>query len=393
MGIGAAGVSAPALAIIATMFAPEDRAGAIGVFVVFGAAGLTIGPIAGGLLLDHFWWGSVFLVNVPIVLLGVIVGAATIPESRAPEGRRARRLDGVGAGLSVAGLSLLLFGVIEGPGRGWTSPATLVALAGGAVVILTFVRRELAVRFPLFDVRIIVRPVILTGSITLFLAYLLFSTFLFLVPQSLQDVSGESILAVGLLLVPFAVVFGLCSTRAPTALARFGPRRTITSGLVVSAVSAAAAAAAVGRSVAGTVVASMLLGAGLSLLIAPPSTVVMNDLPEEKAGDGSSLNFVSRFVGAAVGIAVTGSVLATIYASHLSSAVNSLGAGNADTAEGSLQGALTVAGTLDPAPGNALADAARDAFTTGATVAYAVTGLLGLLAALWAWRALRVGEA
>jgi DHA2 family multidrug resistance protein-like MFS transporter len=389
MGVGVAGVTAPALAIIASMYPVDERAGAIGVFVVFGASGLTIGPIAGGFLLDHFWWGSVFLVNVPIVVSGVILGRLTIQESRAPRPAGAPPgIDGVGAMLSVVGLSAVLFGVIEGPSRGWTSPAVVVALVTGALLITTFVRRELRTPFPLFDVRILGRPVVLIGSITLFMAYFLFNSFLFITPQYLQDVSGESIVAVGLLMVPFAVVFGACSTRAAGVLTRLGDRATITLGLAASALAAAMFAAAIGRSVAATVVASALFGGGLSLLIAPPSTVVMNDIPEAKAGDGSSLNFVTRFVGAAVGIAVVGSILASLYASRVAGAVTSLSPSQADTAKGSIQGALTVAATLPPSGEQSLTHAARDAFNHGAVVAYAVVAMLGLVAALWAWFAL-----
>ena len=390
MGIGAAGVIAPALAIIASMYPPDERAGAISAFVVFGAIGLAVGPIAGGLLLDHFWWGSVFLVNVPVVIVAVVVGARTIPESRAPAPDGApRSLDVIGAALSVIGLGALLFGVIEGPARGWTSPAVLVGLIGGAVVTALFVRRELRVRSPLFDVRILARPVVATGSITLFIAYVLFTGFLFVLPQYLQDVETESIVAVGLLLVPFAVVFGLCSTRAPAVLARFGSRVTISAGLVVSAIAAALLAVSVGGPIVFTIAATAVLGAGISMLIAPPSTVVMNDLPESKAGDGSSLNMVSRFVGAAVGVAVVGSVLASIYARDVTQALGSLTSAQNDQAQGSIQGAVEVAQSLQPSASDALLTAARDAFDRGATVAYVVIAAMAALAAAWAWFALR----
>jgi MFS transporter, DHA2 family, integral membrane protein len=391
MGVGAAGFTAPALAIIASMYPAAERGGAIGAFVVFGASGLAIGPIAGGYLLDHYWWGSVFLVNVPIVALSVFLGASTIPESRAPvaAGQRSPRLDVIGALLSIIGLTGVLFGIIEGPNRGWTSVTVLVALALGSLAVAAFVRRELRTPFPLFDVRILARPVVLTGSITLFMAYLLFNAFLFLDPQYLQDVEGEPIIAVGFLLVPFAVVFGVCSRQAPKVLGRLGSRVTVTLGLAVTSLAAASFAVAIGRSVPTAVLASAVLGAGLSLLIAPPSTIVMNDLPEAKAGDGSSLNFVSRFVGAAVGVAVVGSVLASIYASRIGDATGSLDAAQAAKAEGSIQGALEVARSLGGSAGRTLSAAARDAFDRGATVAYVVVAVVGALAALWAWRALR----
>ncbi|PJJ57180.1 EmrB/QacA subfamily drug resistance transporter [Mumia flava] len=393
MGVGAAGVTAPALAIIASMYAPEERGPAISTFVVFGASGLAVGPIAGGLLLDHFWWGSVFLVNVPVVALGVIVGARTIAESRAPEPPGGYSdLDVGGAIASVVGLGGVLFAVIEGPERGWLSPVVLVAFAVGAVALAWFVRRQLRASAPLFDVRILRRPAVLAGSVTLLVAYLVFNSFLFLTPQDLQDVRGESIVTVGVLLVPFAAVFGACSLRAHRVLARLGPRWTITSGLLVCATAAAALAATVGGPTWSSVGASVLLGAGLSVLIAPPSTVVMNDLPPAKAGHGSSLNFVSRFVGAAVGVAVVGSVLASLYASDLAAASGgsgSLDASQADRADGSLQGALEVADGLGRTDGDALAAAARDAFDRGALVAYLVIAVVALLVAAIAWAALR----
>jgi MFS family permease len=297
MGVGGAGFTAPALAIIASMYPPEDRAGAIGAFVVFGATGLTVGPIAGGLLLDHFWWGSVFLVNVPVVIVGVLLGMRTIPESRAPEPAGGRPpLDLLGAALSVVGLTSLLYGIIEGPNRGWSDPAVIAGLVVGTVAVISFVRRELHSRSPLFDVRILRRPAVATGAIT--------------------------------------------------------------------------------------------LPAGLSLLISPPSTVVMNDLPEAKAGDGSSLNFVSRFVGASIGIAIVGSVLATVYARDVDTALAPVDPAQSAAAQGSIQGALVVAHGLGPADGSALAEAARSAFDSGATAAYAVVAVLGVLAACWAWFAL-----
>ena len=389
MGVGGAGFTAPALAIIASMYPPEDRAGAIGAFVVFGATGLTVGPIAGGLLLDHFWWGSVFLVNVPVVIVGVLLGMRTIPESRAPEPAGGRPpLDLLGAALSVVGLTSLLYGIIEGPNRGWSDPAVIAGLVVGTVAVISFVRRELHSRSPLFDVRILRRPAVATGAITLLMAYFLFNAFLFLNPQYLQDVQDESIVAVGLLFVPFAVVFGLCSVQATKVLARLGPRATITTGLLVCAAAAGLFAATVGDALWLTVAASVVLGAGLSLLISPPSTVVMNDLPEAKAGDGSSLNFVSRFVGASIGIAIVGSVLATVYARDVDTALAPVDPAQSAVAQGSIQGALVVAHGLGPADGGALAEAARSAFDSGATAAYAVVAVLGVLAACWAWFAL-----
>ena len=197
MGVGAAGVVAPALAIISMLYPPEERGPAIAAFAVFGAAGLAIGPVVGGILLDQFWWGSIFLVNVPIVAAGVAVGLRAIPESR-KEG--ARRLDVTGALLSVFGLGVFLFGVIEGPERGWLSLEVLGSLVVGIGLIVAFVLRELRTDAPLFDVRILRERAVSAGSITLFTAYWIFTGMLFLLPSWLQEVQHESIVTVGLLL-------------------------------------------------------------------------------------------------------------------------------------------------------------------------------------------------
>jgi hypothetical protein len=198
-------------------------------------------------------------------------------------------------------------------------------------------------------------------------------------------VRGESIVAVGLLFVPFAAVFGVCSLRAQRFLARTGPRATIATGLLVTAAASLILAAALAGPLWVSIVGSAVLGAGLSLLIAPPSTVVMNTLPPAKAGDGSSLNFVSRFVGASVGVAAIGSILAGVYARDVDDALAGLGAGDAARAEGSIQGALEVADGLPSAAGEALAGAARDAFERGAGAAYVAVAVLAAVVAAVAW--------
>jgi DHA2 family multidrug resistance protein-like MFS transporter len=386
MGVGAAAVIAPALAIVAVLYPPAERGKAIALWAVFGAAGLAIGPVVGGLLLAHFWWGSVFIVNVPIVAVGVVVGLRVIPESRKPE---VGGLDVAGALLSVSGLGALVFGVIEGPDRGWSSPVVIVAVLAGVVLTGLFVLREQRAPEPLFDVGILRRPVVAAGAATLFISYVVFTGMLFVIPQWLENVQGESVVTVGLLLVPFAAVFGVASMRSAAVMQRLGARMTVSGGLAICALGIAGVAVFQDSSVTATIAATAIVGIGLSGLIAPASTVVMNNLPEAKAGDGSSLNMVSRFVGAAVGVAAVGSILSSVYRDHLGGATAGLSEANADTAHGSLQGALRVAGGL---PGNAdhqLTASARDAFNAGGRVGYVVTAVIAAAGAAWVWRALR----
>jgi EmrB/QacA subfamily drug resistance transporter len=387
MGVGAAGVIAPALAILAVLFPPEERGPAVAAWAMFGAAGLAVGPIAGGLLLDHFWWGSVFLVNVPLVVVGVVVGLRVIPESRRPG---AARLDAVGAVLSVAALSSLLAGVIEGPVRGWSDPFTLALLIGGVGLTAAFAWWELRSAAPMFDLRILRRPPVAAGAVALFVAYVSFTGMLFVIPQHLQDVRQIGVVATGLLLAPFAIFFSFGSSRASRVLERYGARRTLGAGLLVLGAGMAALALLPEAGAAAVVVAATLvLAGGLALLIAPATTVVINDLPVEKAGDGSSLNMLSRFAGAAFGVAFLGSVLASVYASRVTTATAGLSAGNAQHSRESISGALGVASGLSQADAHTLTVAARRAFDDAAQAAFLAGAVLALLAAAAALRALR----
>ena len=390
MGVGAAGVIAPALAILAVLFKPEERGPAVAAWAMFGAAGLAVGPIAGGLLLDHFWWGSVFLVNVPLVVVGVVAGIAVIPESTKPN---AGKLDVVGAVLSVAALGSLLAGIIEAPVRGWGDPFTLVLLVAGVVLTIAFARWELRSAAPMFDLRILGRPAVLAGALALFVAYLCFTGMLFLVPQHLQDVRQIGVVATGFLLAPFAIFFSFGSSRASRILERQGARWTLCVGLVVMGAGMAVLALLPQVGAAALVVAgTLVLAGGLALLIAPGPTVVINDLPVEKAGDGSSLNMLSRFAGAAFGVAFLGSVLASVYASRLASATAGLSADDSHRAKQSIGGALTVAAARSRDDARALIHAARSAFDDAAQAAFLAGALLAFVTAVIAARALRSSD-
>lgn len=387
MGIGAAGVIAPALAILSVLYPPERRAFAVSAWAIFGAAGLATGPIAGGFLLDHLWWGSIFLVNVPFVVVGIVVGVIAIPESRKPG---ETNLDVVGAALSVAGLGLMLAGIIEGPSRGWDSPLILGSLAVGAVLVVAFVWWELHTRLPMFDVRIVLRPVVATAAATLAVAYVCFTGMLFLLPQYLQYVQDRGIVAVGLGLVPFALAFSVLAFFAPRMLARLGGRATLITGLFVVALGNGVLALLPLESGWWIVIGgSALMGFGLSFLIAPASTILMNDLPIEKVGDGSSLSMLARFGAAAAGVALLGSVFASVYSGDVETATTHLSSTQATTVEQSIEGAADVAATLPQAEARALTTAADDAFDSGAQVAFGFAAALAALAGIAAIRALR----
>lgn len=357
MGVGAAASLAPALAIVAGLYPPEKRAKAIAVWSMFGATGLALGPILGGLLLERFAWSSVFLVVVPLVAVGVVAGRRAIPESFASD---RGRLDIGDALISVLGLGLLMFGIIEGPARGWLAPSVIIGLVGGVALLAAFGVRQLRSTSPLLDVRILTVRAVAAGALALFIAYMGFNSMLFLVPQYLTDVEAESSVVVGFMMVPFALAFGVASMRAGWVMGHLGARATITGGLGVMALGLGALSIALGAPVIWIPLTTGLIGLGLSLLITPASTVIMNALPADQAGDGSSLSMVSRFVGAAIGVAVLGSVFTSVYARKLGG-----------------DGTLPASGVLDSVTAAAFSDAAQAAFV--------VIGTIGILSALATW--------
>lgn len=390
MGLGAALVLSPSLAILATIYPPEERARAIALWAVVGGVGIAVGPVLGGLLLANFWWGSVFLVNVPVVVVGVALGLAVLPESTKPD---QGPLDLWGAVLSVAGLGIFLFGIIEGPQRGWASPLVAGAIMVGALLVALFVVHERRTGCPMFDVSVLARPVVAVGAGVLFLTYVGFTSMLFFVPQYLQAVQSLPIVAVGLLMVPFAAVFGLASALVPRLMSTLGVPTVVSLGLLL--LGAGAFLLAVAPQLGGTpmaVGATVVCGLGVGLLITPASTITMNDLPPERAGEGSATNMVSRYVGAAMGVAAVGTVFAAVYSERIVDRLVGLDERTVTEAERSLHSALVRAGQLGGSRGDTVAEQARRAFDAGMTWAFLVVGsvcLLGCLVTVVSRRRLR----
>jgi EmrB/QacA subfamily drug resistance transporter len=234
MAIGAALLLSPTLAMICVIFSPEERPRAVASWVICGGTGLALGPILGGLIVDRFGWGGVFLINVPVVIATILLSILFLPTSRKPGDVR---LDVVGAVLSVAGLATLLYGVIEGPNLGWSSPRTLVAIAAGTALTTAFFVWELRSDAPMFDPRVFTHPAVVAGATSLFVNYISLLGMLFLIPQYLQFVEGHSAFTTGLLLLPFGLTFMVAAQFVPKLTARFGPRTTIIAGMVAMAAS------------------------------------------------------------------------------------------------------------------------------------------------------------
>jgi EmrB/QacA subfamily drug resistance transporter len=317
MGIGASAVFPATLAILIDVFRdPIERAKAIGVWSAVSGMAVAFGPISGGFLLEHFYWGSVFLVNVPIVIVALVLGAVFIPTSKDPN---PHGLDFPGLGLSIAMVGLLVYTVIEGPHRGWLSVETLASFAGTLVLLAAFIKRELSTSEPLLDVRVFrnARLSAATGSIGI--AFFVLFGFTFLVTQYFQFVRGYSTLSSGVHTLPFAIGAGITAPIAARLALKFGTKRIVSIGLTNMAIGLIIIGfCEADTAYFGPVIIGMLfLANGLALVASPATDAVMGELPREKAGIGSAVNDVSREVGGTLGVAISGSVFASLYGPKL----------------------------------------------------------------------------
>jgi EmrB/QacA subfamily drug resistance transporter len=380
MGAAAAFVMPSTLSILTTVFPAHERGKAISTWAGVAAGGAAIGPVASGLLLEHFWWGSVFLINVPLIVLALVVGRRLVPESRDPE---EGTLDAPGAGLSIVGVGLLVFAIIEGPHAGWASGRTLGTLAGAALALGAFLWRERTARRPMLDLGLFRDRRFSVGSAGIGLTYFAMFGATFLVPQHLQLVLGHTPLASGLLFLPVPFVILTVAPQVPRFVERYGPARVIPVGMGLVVVGLLVLSRLeVGSPLAMVFLVLVPMAAGVAITGTPLTTLVMASVPLGRAGVGSAMNDTSRELGGALGVAVLGSVVGTRFTSSLDPALAGLPAGAEAAAHGGLAGALGVAERLPGPAGAELADAARAAFVDGLSSAALVAAGLVLVAAV-----------
>ena len=277
-----------------------------------------MGPVASGFLLEHFWWGAVFLVNVPVIIGALIVGKILLPTSRDPE---QPPLDIPGAALSIAGLGSLVYGIIEGPHAGWTSPQTLGTFAFSIVMLGLFGWRELTAEHPMLDLRLFKdrRFSVSSGGMTL-VFFAMFGTF-FLVSQYLQLVLGYTALEAGLFQLPMAFVMMGLSPQVPKLVARFGVHRIVPLGLSFVATGLLLFSfMGVHTAIWWMYGPVLFLAAGMALTMTPLTTLIMSAVPISKAGMGSAMNDTTRELGGALGVAVLGSLVTSTYTSAVGEA-------------------------------------------------------------------------
>jgi DHA2 family multidrug resistance protein-like MFS transporter len=363
MGLGAAMFFPPALSILAVIFAEAERPRAVSIWAAVGGLATVLGPVIGGLLLGEFWWGSVFLVAVPVTVAAIVGAVLLVPTSHRPG---TPPLDVVGAVLSVIGLAGLVFGLIEGPNYGWTSAIVLGSLLIGAAAVVLFIRWELRTSAPMFDLRVFRIPGVTGGGLAITVNLLAMTGMLFLLPQFLQYVTGESTVTVGLALIPFGLTFMILAMRSGAAVDRFGVRPVLVLGLVVMGFGSVVLAFVpdVDSTILMVLVGTTIFGAGAAFVAPPGTTAVMNSLPTEKAGDGSAVNQITRQVGAAFGVAIVGTILAATYATDIAPSLAGMSESDAAAASASIGGAQMVAADMTSGDDQLIA-AADAAFSAG----------------------------
>ena len=383
MGVGAALIFPTTLAIVVNVFTePRERAAAIGIWTAIAGVGVALGPISGGWLLEHFSWGSVFLVNVPVTVAGIVGTLVLVPRSRDP---RAPRLDLPGLALSIAGVTLLVWSLIEAPSHGWISATTLGGIAGAVAPLSVFAWWELRTPAPLLDVHLFRNMRFTAASLAITLGFFALFGFIFLVTQYLQLVKGYSALQAGVRTLPFAIAMVVAAVSSPKVVQRIGTKLVVAAGLALMA-GGFAIASTNDASTSYTVIASamVLMGFGLGSAAAPATESILASLPREKAGVGSAVNDTTREVGGTLGVAVLGSIMASVYGGRILDALagTPLPAGLRAAAGDSLAAALQIAGGVGGAAGRGIALAAQDAFVQAFQVGSVVTGAVALVGAV-----------
>ena len=391
MGVAAAFVFPASLAILTSVFTdPSERQKALGIWGATSGIAVAFGPIVGGALLEHFWYGSIFLVNVPIVLVTVIAGQILIP--RLPR-IAAHAFDVRGVIVSTAGVTALVLAIVEGPQWGWAAPATLACFAAAAVLLTLFTLLELHTDGPLLDVRVFRIPRFTGGALSISVAFFCLFGFIFLITQYFQFVKGYSTLSAGVHTLPFAVVAAVFTPIAAVVALRVGTRLVVSLGLLLMGAGLVVAAfnSSEGTAYWGPLIISMvLLALGLSSITAPTAEAVMGSVADDQRGAAAGVNNTTRELGGTLGVAVFGSIFASSYGPKIISAFRPLPipAGPKAEAHQSVAAGLAVVGHAPASVRPALESTVFTAFHSGLEVACIAGAGVALLGAMAAFRLL-----
>ncbi|MGX2998224.1 MFS transporter [Streptomyces sp. JNUCC 64] len=385
LGVAGATLMPSTLALIRNLFHdPRERSVAIGIWGAAASAGAAVGPVVGGFLLEHFWWGSVFLINLPVMAVLVLVGVKLLPESRNP---RPGPWDTTSVALSLVGMVGVVYAIKETAAYGVTVAAAGAAVAGGLALYL-FVRRQLTLASPLLDMRLFRHRGFSGAVLADLLTILGLAGIVFFLSQFFQLVQGRGPLEAGLAELPAALGAVAAGLVAGTAARRYSVRAVVAGGLAAIGLALAVLTVldrSTGYPVLGAVLLLVGLGAGLSFTVT--ADVILSTVPKEHAGSASAVSETAYELGAALGIALLGSVLTGVYRGFTVPAGTPDGVASA--ARESLGGAVRAVGALPPDRADALLTAARTAFVDGMRLAAGVGAAVLLATAVAAWYLLR----
>jgi EmrB/QacA subfamily drug resistance transporter len=374
MGIGAALIMPATLSIIANLFTGEERGKAIAIWAALAAIGIGLGPLAGGVLLQWFDWSSVFMVNVPFAAAALLLGIRYVPESRDP---RPGSFDLLGAALSTAGFSILVYAIIEAPERGWTSGLVVGALTASVTLIGSFLWWERRIKEPMLDLRFFRSASFSVGTAAVSVAFFGLLGGIFALTQYLQFAHGYSAIEAGAVMSPIALGLMIGAGSSSKAVYRLGIARVVAIGLTGLALLLALTLLWESDTGALTLVAWFFgLALAMGWIMAPATDAVVGAVSAAKSGVASATNTVARMVAGALGVAVIGSLVSSLYSSDVEGSLGALPPQARSAAEGSIGAAGAIAAHLPPDPASSLLATTGDAFTQAMGIGLSVAAAL-----------------
>ncbi|HEY5121298.1 MAG TPA: DHA2 family efflux MFS transporter permease subunit [Acidimicrobiales bacterium] len=367
MGAAAAFIFPATLSLLTVSFKdPSERATAFGIWGAVAGAAIAVGPIVGGALITHFWFGSIFLINIPIVLLAVVATTIVVPESRSA---LRRRLDVGGLVFGTSGVTTLVLAIIEGPSWGWRAATTLTLFGASLVLLVAFATYELRRSGPLLDVRVFRNGAFSAGSGAIATSYFCLFGFIFLITQYFQMVRGYSALSAGVHTLPFAIVTAIMTPLGALVAQRVGVRYVVSAGLAIMAFALGwAATISATATFFGPIIGSMtVMALGFSLISAPATTTIMGTLTPEQVGAGAASNETTRELGGTMGVAIIGSVFSSIFGPQVRAAFGHLGltSSQLNEAQRSMAAAQATVARLPRSLANVPRTEVTQAFMTG----------------------------
>jgi EmrB/QacA subfamily drug resistance transporter len=385
MGLAGAMIMPATLSILTNVFPPKERAKAVALWAGVSGGGTAFGPLLSGFVLEHFSWHSVFLLNIPLILIALIAGAILLPRTADPNHTK---LDIPGSMLSVVGLVAIVYAIIEGPHHGWLSSQTLITLAGGFVAMAAFVWWQLRSKHPMLDVRLFKKPAFGISSLVLILVFFALMGMFFNMSQLMQLVYGYAPMEAAIRMLPMSFAIVVASIASPKLVARFGKRRVVASGMLIVAAGVLLLSTLGTDPQYGRLLLSMCIAAlGMGISMSPTTDLLMSAVPRSRAGMGSAMNDTTRELGGSLGVAILGSLLASKYGGQIAETTAKLPDAARTAAENSLAGALAVAEKLPAQLSEVLAEAAKSAWMSGFKFSLVIGAVIiaasSLIAFLW----------